>query len=140
MRGVKEVVLFPPADMRHLGYRARPKGQLKYAWPSNFTRTPIDAGGAAARVIFAASVNLSSPSAAEAAALGRCAPLVCTLLPGETLLLPAYWHHEVHSCASTADAAEAEAGAAEGGATEGGLNLAVNFWFRNETAPPPSFA
>lgn len=128
--GTKEVLLFPPTDLPHLGYTARPKGQLRYSWPANFTRAPIDAAGAATRVIFAASINLSRPSAAERDALARCAPRRCTLRPGETLLLPAFWHHEVHS--------RAPAEPASGGGQ--GLNVAVNFWFRNESAPPPSFA
>ena len=63
-------------------------------------------------------------------ALRACTPRRCTLHPGETLLLPAYWHHEVYSHAS------------EGGADadlRGDLNVAVNFWFRNTTAPPASY-
>ena len=67
------------------------------------------------------------------AALARCTPLRCTLRAGETLLLPAFWHHEVHSHA----AATSEH---QGGRVEQPLNVAVNFWFRNETQPPKGFA
>ena len=42
---------------------------------------------------------------------------------GETLLLPAFWHHEVHSEATSA----------------GDVNVAVNFWFRNVRPPPEGF-
>jgi hypothetical protein len=76
---------------------------------------------------------MSHPSAAQRHALSHCRPLRCTLRPGETLLLPAYWHHEVYSRPAAAGDGEAEGGAAAP------LNVAVNFWFRNETAPPASF-
>ena len=111
----------------HLEYVARPKGRLAYAWPNRFTRPPLDAPAKERTVLFAASINLTHPSAEQAAALRRCRPMVCTLQPGETLLLPAYWHHEVHSRA---------AGESEG---EQPLNVAVNHWFRNETASPECF-
>ena len=48
---------------------------------------------------------------------------------GETLLLPAYWHHEVFSHAAHV----------EGQQEDQPLNVAVNFWFRNETQPPAGF-
>lgn len=37
---------------------------------------------------------------------------------GDVLYLPAYWHHEVKSHPDP----------------EEGLNIAVNYWFKNETA------
>lgn len=132
VRGTKEILLFPPTDIDRLGYTPRPKGQLLYTWPATFTRVPIDETASASRVIFAASVNLTSPSAEQQRELSQCAPRRCTLSAGETLYLPAFWHHEVRSLPPTAEPAEAAAGG-------GGLNVAVNFWFRNETAPPPSF-
>ena len=131
--GTKELLLFPPEDLPHLEYTARPKGVLSYAWPNTFTRKPIDAEARAARVVFAASINMTHPDERRRAALARCTPLRCTLRAGETLLLPAFWHHEVHSHA----AATSEH---QGGRAEQPLNVAVNFWFRNETQPPKGFA
>ena len=95
MRGRKELLLFPPEDLPHLDYRPRPKGSLTYEWPDRFHRVPIDPEGAARRVIFAGSANLTQPDVTTAEALRRCRPLRCVLEPGETLYLPAYWHHEV---------------------------------------------
>jgi hypothetical protein len=129
VRGTKELLLFPPEDLPHLEYTARPKGVLRYAWPDTFTREPIDAAAKAKRVVFAASINMTHPDARQRRALAQCTPFRCTLKRGETLLLPAFWHHEVFSHA----AEESEPG-------EQPLNVAVNFWFRNETAPPPGFA
>ena len=127
--GTKELLLFPPADYPHLEYTARPKGTLRYRWPSHFERAPIDERARAHRVVFAASVNLTHPDERRTAALARCSPMLCELRAGETLLLPAYWHHEVHSHAAPA-----------AHASDRPLNVAVNFWFRNETAPPPCFS
>ena len=42
------------------------------------------------------------------------------LKAGDTLFIPAYWHHEVQSVPDK----------------EVGLNIAVNFWYKNLTAPP----
>ena len=134
MRGRKELLLFPPEDIDRLEYRARPKGTLRYQWPANFTRLPIDSAAAAKPVIFAASINLTHPDRAQREALRRCRPLRCTLGPGETLYLPAYWHHEVYSHAAV-DSASDTSDAASGQH----LNVAVNHWYRNETAPPVSF-
>ena len=138
VRGTKELLLFPPEDYPHLEYVARPKGHLRYEWPNSFTREPIDAAARATRVIFAASINLTHPSAAQQAALDQCRPLRCTLREGETLLLPAYWHHEVFSHAAPPSTSEPAAGEQER-LQEQHLNVAVNFWFRNETAPPACF-
>ena len=124
--GRKRLVLFPPSDYPHLHYTPRPKGKLRYTWPDTFERAPLSAAEQQRKVLFAASINLTHPNAGETASLARCSPLVCSLEPGETLLLPAYWHHEVHSeAAATSEAAP--------------INVAVNFWFRNETAPPACF-
>ena len=134
MKGRKELLLFPPSDLERLEYTARPKGTLRYAWPSDFTREPISAQAAQERVLFAASVNLTHPSPAQRAALARCAPLRCTLHPGETLYLPAFWHHEVYSHPAGDDADDDDGGGEEEEeGEEARLNVAVNFWFRNET-------
>ena len=123
--GTKELLLFPPSDARHLAYTARPKGRLRYEWPARFSREPIDAETAGRRVVFASSVNLAAPDLARHPGLARATPYRCTLRAGETLLLPAFWHHEVHSHPAEPDPA---------GGT--GVNVAINFWFRNESAPP----
>ena len=51
-------------------------------------------------------------------------------------LLPAYWHHEVYSHAASPSGGGAGGSDGEG---EQQLNCALNFWFRNESAPPPYF-
>eukprot|EP00962_Isochrysis_galbana_P003477 scaffold978_cov118-Isochrysis_galbana.AAC.4 len=115
--GVKHLMLFPPSDAPLLDYAARRKGQLRYTWPGNFTRASVSEH----RVLFASSVNLTEPDEARhGAALRLARPLRCEIRGGETLYLPAWWHHEVRSA----------------GAPAGEINLAVNFWFRNETGPP----
>ena len=131
INGVKQLLLFPPEDYPNLQYTARPKGRLSYEWPNTFTRTPIDAKGRAHKVVFAASINWTHPDPRQALALEGCSPMVCELQPGETLLLPAYWHHEVHSHAAQRGQDEEEG--------EQPLNVAVNFWFRNVTSPPECF-
>ena len=75
------------------------------------------------RVVFGSSVNVSHPDLRRHPLLPRASPHVCTLREGETLLLPAFWHHEVHSEATTS----------------GDVNVAVNFWFRNVRPPPEGF-
>ncbi len=74
-------------------------------------------------MLFASSSNLTSPDLSRHPRLPRARAVRCTLREGETLYIPAYWHHEVRSRA----------------AAEGELNVALNFWFRNESAPPPGF-
>ena len=143
--GEKEIILFPPHDYPELEYVARPKGVLSYEWPNSFARAPIGAAARAHKVLFAASINMTHPDARRRAALERCEPSTCTLKPGETLLLPAYWHHEVYSHAARAPTDErgrdqdGAAGAERDQPVEQPLNVAVNFWFRNESAPPECF-
>lgn len=140
MRGRKELLLFPPEDLPRLEYRARPRGSLKYEFPDAFTREAIGAEAAATRVIFAASINLTHPDSSQRDALAQCRPLHCTLEPGETLYLPAFWHHEVYSHAAASASSGGDAvGSDANGQGEQHLNVAVNFWFRNESVPPPGF-
>ena len=122
VHGTKRLLLFPPADLPYLYYTPRVKGTLRYAWPNNFSReiAPAAADGAH-KVIFGSSVNISSPDLRRHPLLPRASPRKCTLREGETLLLPSFWHHEVHSEAACA----------------GDVNVAVNHWFRNLSAPPP---
>eukprot|EP01036_Dinobryon_divergens_P026831 gene26831-35523_t len=104
--GKKELLLFPPDDIGNLYYVGRPKGLLKYKFPGNFTREKNSA-----------------------------TPLRVVLSAGDTLYLPAYWHHEVQSL--PAEEAESESGPKEVGADvwAAPLNIAVNYWFANLTAP-----
>jgi ribosomal protein L16 Arg81 hydroxylase len=46
-------------------------------------------------------------------------PVRAEIGPGDVLYLPAYWHHEVQSIPDEDE----------------GINVAVNFWFANVTAP-----
>jgi len=116
--GTKELLLFPPSDLPYLYYTPRVKGELRYEWPGRFTRV----GTSEHRVVFASSVNVSHPDHSRHPQLVRASPLRCTLVAGETLYLPAYWHHEVHSHAARDT-----------------VNAAINHWFRNESAPPQGF-
>ena len=74
-------------------------------------------------MVFGSSVNVTHPDLARHPLLPSASPQLCTLREGETLLLPAFWHHEVHSEATAA----------------GEVNVAVNHWFRNVSAPPEGF-
>ena len=124
MRGTKRLLLFPPSDLPKLYYTPRVKGTLRYQWPNNFSRVPPSSAEARRRVVFGSSVNVSHPDLSRHPLLPRASPHLCTLREGETLLLPAFWHHEVHSEAS---------------ASSGDINVAVNFWFRNVRPPPEGF-
>ena len=64
------------------------------------------------------SVHLSNPDLAKHPELPKATPYKVRLRPGSVLYLPPYWHHEVHSVPDERE----------------GLNLAINYWFRNETA------
>ena len=123
VRGTKRLLLFPPSDLPYLYYTPRVKGTLRYQWPNNFSRVPPSPAEARRRVVFGSSVNVSQPDLGRHPLLPRASPHVCTLREGETLLLPAFWHHEVHSEATSS----------------GDVNVAVNFWFRNVRPPPEGF-
>ena len=120
VRGTKELLLFPPADHRNLYYTARAKGTLRYRWPDTWERKAIEGDAREAKVVFGSSVDLSNPDLGCHPRLEKATAYRVSLREGETLYLPAFWHHEVRS---------APAGA-------GGVNVAVNFWFKNCSAPP----
>ena len=120
VRGTKELLLFPPADHRNLYYTARAKGTLRYRWPDTWERKAIEGDAREAKVVFGSSVDLSNPDLGRHPRLEKATAYRVSLREGETLYLPAFWHHEVRS---------APAGA-------GGVNVAVNFWFKNCSAPP----
>lgn len=63
------------------------------------------------------SVHLGNPDLAKHPELPKATPYKVRLRPGSVLYLPSYWHHEVHSVPDERE----------------GLNIAVNYWFRNET-------
>ncbi|KAL1530038.1 hypothetical protein AB1Y20_000963 [Prymnesium parvum] len=123
VEGTKELVLFPPSDLPYLYYTPRVKGTLQYVWPNTFTRLPISDKTKQTHVVFASSAKVTQPDFSKHPHLNLASPSRCTLNPGETLYLPAYWHHEVHSRR----------------AKPHGLNVAVNFWFRNESRAPNGF-
>lgn len=84
--------------------------------------------------------TLSSASSSSSASSWR-RPSRIVLRPGDTLYLPAFWHHEVQSLPhrgpvkSPQEAAETETMAEAMVEYEDGLhvNMALNFWFRNVT-------
>ena len=159
IKGVKELTLFPPADIHYLYYTGRAKGVLEYEYPAQFTRRTLAtaqgvnvvfgwvgacvrawAGGRGqARVRLttkhltthphtttqntnhqrnSSSVHLGNPDLSKHPELPKATPYKVRLRPGSVLYLPSYWHHEVHSVPDEQE----------------GLNLAINYWFRNETA------
>ena len=83
-------------------------------------RKAIEGDAREAKVVFGSSVDLSNPDLGRHPRLEKATAYRVSLREGETLYLPAFWHHEVRS---------APAGA-------GGVNVAVNFWFKNCSAPP----
>jgi jumonji domain-containing protein 7 len=80
-------------------------------------------------------VNVDYPDLDRHPLYRKATPLRVVLSAGDTLYLPAYWHHEVQSL--PAEEAESESGPKEVGADvwAAPLNIAVNFWFANLTAP-----
>lgn len=97
-------------------YIGRPKGVLKYEYPGKFTR---DVSSIASHgVIFGSSVNIDDPDLDRYPLYAKATPYRVVLEEGDILYLPAYWHHEVQSLPD-----------------EEGLNIAVNFWYENMTAP-----
>ena len=118
VRGHKELVLFPPQQLPYLYYTGRPKGNLHYEYPGIFRRDPssIDKQG---NVVFGSGVNVDDPDKKRHPLYFKhTTPYRVLLNPGACLYLPAYWHHEVQSLPDN-----------------DGLNVAVNFWFSNLTAP-----
>jgi len=121
IRGTKELILFPPEDIVNLYYEARPKGPLKYEYPGRFERDRASLDRRA--VVFGSSVNVDSPDLRRHPKYANANPIRVVLRPGDMLYLPAYWHHEVQSIPD------------DGDEVYRGLNVAVNFWFANMTAP-----
>mmetsp|Transcript_6162 Transcript_6162/g.9203 ORF Transcript_6162/g.9203 Transcript_6162/m.9203 type:complete len:466 (+) Transcript_6162:116-1513(+) len=123
--GEKELLLFPPSDLPFLYYEGRPKGVLQYSFPGNFTRTKssVDSRG----VVFGSSVNVDEPDFDRHPLYKRAKAIRVVLAPGDTLYLPAFWHHEVQSRPSDMFGG--------GDRKSMKLNIAVNFWFANLTAP-----
>ena len=84
--------------------------------------------------MFGSSVNVDEPDLKRHPLYANVSPLRVVLNPGDTLYLPAYWHHEVQSLPEKAAAGSGEGEQGEGKWT-GPLNVAVNFWFANLSAP-----
>ena len=117
IRGQKELVLFPPNDLDYLSYVGRRKGLLSYTYPNIFNREAIIPSNYS--VVFGSSVRVSDPYKDVLdtyPSINATTPFRVTLKEGQTLFMPAYWHHEVTSFPD-----------------DGGVNLAVNFWYRNVT-------
>ena len=118
IRGHKEVILFPPQQLPYLYYTSRPKGHLHYEYPGIFRRDPSSIDRRS-NVVFGSGVNVDSPDKKiHPLYFKHATPYRVLLNPGDVLYLPAYWHHEVQSIPDNE-----------------GLNVAVNFWFSNMTAP-----
>ena len=116
IKGVKELTLFPPSDISYLYYTGRAKGVLEYDYPGIFRRRILT--NTDVNVVFGSSVYLDKPDLNRHPLLEKATPYKVRLTEGDVLYLPAYWHHEVTSHPDP----------------EENLNIAINFWFRNETA------
>jgi len=114
---VLQLVLFPPEDLSNLYYVGRPKGLLQYSYPNSFQRhrSNVDVRG----FLFGSSVNVDKPDLTRHPLYKNASPYRVLLKPGDVLYLPPFWHHEVQSLPDPVT----------------GLNVAVNFWFENVTAP-----
>lgn len=84
--------------------------------------------------MFGSSVNVDSPDPVRHPLYALTSPIRAKLRPGDTLYLPAFWHHEVQSLPVEEDAT--------GGyyvirdrSNPDMLNVAVNYWFANLTEP-----
>jgi jumonji domain-containing protein 7 len=138
---ILQISLFPPSDFPNLYYVKRPKGKLQYEYPSTFIRD-IEAIDKRAYV-FGSSVDLDSPNLALHPKFTDTHPVRAVIEPGETLYIPAFWHHEVQSVPVDGDIFHSlvtgTATAADmkmlNSPTGDYLNMAVNFWFKNLTAP-----
>ncbi len=69
--------------------------------------------------VFGSSVHVDRPDASRHPLYAQAHPVRAVLDPGTCLFLPAFWHHEVQSIPDETL----------------GINLAINFWFKNITAP-----
>ena len=136
------MILFPPEDLPYLYYIGRPKGLLKYEYPSKFIRDPTSIDKRA--FVFGSSVNIDVPDYNKYPLYKKATPIRAVLRPGDTLYLPAFWHHEVQSiptysrdsdCSSMTDFNSNSNNSKE--SKKGQLlNIAVNFWFANITTSP----
>ncbi|CAM9161568.1 unnamed protein product [Ascophyllum nodosum] len=117
IRGTKELLLFPPKDLENLYYVGRRKGKLEYEFPGRWRRHVSLEGPN--KVVFSSSVRVEKPDFKKHPRLRRCRPYRVVLQEGDSLYIPAFWHHEA-SVRSYPD-------------VDGG-NVAVNFWFRNVTS------
>ena len=123
IRGNKELLLFPPSDVKNLYYVGRPKGTLKFEYPATFDRDKSSVDKRA--FVFGSSVNVDDPDTARHPLYAKASPLRVILHPGDVLYLPAFWHHEVQSIP------EPDTSMGPGKR----INVAVNFWFANMTRP-----
>lgn len=131
-----QLILYPPEDHSKLYYVGRPKAKLAYEYPGNFTRDRATLDMKA--YVFGSSVNVDQPDGRRHPLYAAARPVRAVINPGEVLYLPAFWHHEVQSIPGEPQQglAEKQGVGAAAAALPTGLNVAVNFWFANITAPP----
>ena len=117
------MILFPPHEFHNLYYVGRPKGHLLYDYPTDaWIRDPQNVDTSHG-FVFGSSVNIDRPDLKRHPKFAEtAAPLRALLNAGDVLYLPSFWHHEVQSIPDV-DLDK--------------LNIAVNFWFANVTAPIP---
>lgn len=99
------------------GLRLRANGSRSHAhMRSPFSSLPFPR--TIKSVTRSSSVYLDAPDLDKHPELPKATPYKVRLRPGSVLYLPSYWHHEVKSHPDEKE----------------GLNLAINYWFRNETS------
>lgn len=109
VRGAKEFLLLPPEEKARLAYEPVPE----------INRDARDEGGPGALSAGITSnhglVDAAKPDLARFPAYAQARALRCHVRQGEALLVPAGWHHAVHSPAA--------------GPESGCRNIGVNFWY-----------
>lgn len=96
---------------------------MTYTFPASFERDLASLDHRS--ILFGSSVNMDKPDYTAHPKYKLASPIRVVLEPGSCLYLPAFWGHEVQSIPDT----HAKLGAGER------LNIAVNFWYANVTAP-----
>merc|ERR1712113_318933 len=110
----KEFVLFPPKDFDRLSYDPKPTIYLHFEWPGPITER-LDEDERKENIGSADVWN-----GADTPQLKSTSPMFCHVHPGETLYLPAYWHHTVISHPAQGPDCP----------TSPLASLAINLWFQ----------
>lgn len=116
--GEKEFILFPPSDSQYLAYDDKPGLLMSYTFPGQFEeiRRPKDLRKNIA------GIQLHKPLTSDMQ-LNETTPARCRVKEGDALYVPAYWHHQVESFASTNCSHYPLS------------NVAINFWFKENMTP-----